>query len=254
MTRHFRKSYNDVMARADITHAAKSLYTVIANYQGNKDHAWPSILQLAKDIGGSDKTVQRGVNQLEAVGLITIEHRGERKVNWYRITESAPISGTVGETATAPKMSADSKTSAKTHLPPKCQQPAPKMSADLPPKCPPKKKRLIKDLKKKATSPAVQKPKTSTTTKKPFIKPTIEDLKEEIRKKGYSGVDADEFYLKYEANGWRVQRGTKPMESWRLTLYRWHKNEQERGNSNGQKTTKRVFSTEAAPGEAVFAV
>ena len=88
------------------------------------------------------------------------------------------------------------------------------------------------------TTAKTSKTKKSLQTEKVFTKPTIEQLKEEIRKKGYSGVDADEFYLKYEGNGWRVQRNTEPMENWKLTLYRWYQTEQKAGAKDGQTTTR----------------
>ncbi len=101
-------------------------------------------------------------------------------------------------------------------------------------------RRNNKEKKKVAPSAKTTKTKKSLQTEKVFTKPTIEQLKEEIRKKGYSGVDADEFYLKYEGNGWRVQRNTEPMENWKLTLYRWYQTEQKAGAKDGQTTTTRT--------------
>lgn len=92
--------------------------------------------------------------------------------------------------------------------------------------CKPKTEDRRQKKKKKAAS-AVQ-PKKET-----FVKPTIKQLKEWILKKGYS-VDADEFYLKYEANGWMVEKDKKPMQSWKLTLCRWQKNEQRKADREGR--------------------
>ncbi len=72
---------------------------------------------------------------------------------------------------------------------------------------------------------------------KPFVKPTVVELKAYIAKKGYS-VDADEFFEKYEANGWRNGKPLSPMESWKRTVIVWQRNETKdnknrKGTSNG---------------------
>lgn len=113
--------------------------------------------------------------------------------------------------------------------------------------------RNIKKQEREARPSAVQKPKTPPPKKQPFMKPTIQQLKEKISEKGYS-VDADVFYAYYEENDW-IKKNGKPVKDWSATLRTWSARENERGNSNGKKTTQnRKFSTEAAPGEKVLTI
>ena len=59
---------------------------------------------------------------------------------------------------------------------------------------------------------------------KPFIKPTIEEIRSHILEKQYR-VDAEKFCAYYESNGWRV--GRNPMKSWQASLVTWNKNHRE---------------------------
>ena len=60
---------------------------------------------------------------------------------------------------------------------------------------------------------------------KKFVKPTVEEVAEYIREKGYN-VDAEQFVNFYESKGWKV--GTTPMKSWTAAVATWQKR-----NSNG---------------------
>ena len=60
---------------------------------------------------------------------------------------------------------------------------------------------------------------------KKFVKPTVEEVAEYIREKGYN-VDAEQFVNFYESKGWKV--GTTPMKSWTAAVVTWQKR-----NSNG---------------------
>lgn len=65
-----------------------------------------------------------------------------------------------------------------------------------------------------------------------FVKPTIDDVKEHIKKrvaKGRPKVDADQFWSFYESKGWRV--GNQPMKSWEAAIITWEVREIEKGNT-----------------------
>lgn len=63
----------------------------------------------------------------------------------------------------------------------------------------------------------------SVEANEPFTKPTLEDVQQVIRDKGYK-VDAEAFLAFYDSNGWKV--GKNPMKSWRSALVTWHKRHQ----------------------------
>ncbi len=73
---------------------------------------------------------------------------------------------------------------------------------------------------------------------KKFEKPSLAELTAYVAEKGYS-VDPQEFLIKYDGNGWLCGKPLKPMESWKIVLYRWHKNgvqdnQSRKGQDNGQ--------------------
>jgi len=103
MTRRFRKMYNDILSRADLTATAKLVYSVLADRQGENGYCWPGIRTLAKDIGASKGAVERAVNRLEAAGLITANRGNKGYNNKYVIT--------VPETETLPAHEGVPKTS-----------------------------------------------------------------------------------------------------------------------------------------------
>lgn len=70
----------------------------------------------------------------------------------------------------------------------------------------------------------------STTKKKTFVKPTIEEVEEYVKEKGYA-VDAESFISFYESNGWKV--GSNPMKSWRAAVTTWQKRIVNDSKSNG---------------------
>ena len=51
-----------------------------------------------------------------------------------------------------------------------------------------------------------------------MTKPTIEDVRAYIIEKNYN-LDAEAFWLSYEAKGWRV--GKNPMQKWRASVSLW---------------------------------
>lgn len=53
-----------------------------------------------------------------------------------------------------------------------------------------------------------------------FSKPTLEDINDYCKEKGYTTIDTSYFYNYYEANGWKV--GKNNMKSWKATLNMWN--------------------------------
>lgn len=72
------------------------------------------------------------------------------------------------------------------------------------------------------------KPKRKSKAK-PFVKPTIEEIRAYIDEKGVS-VDAEKFYHFYESKGWMV--GKNKMKSWTSAIQTWA-----RGSDKNQRTS-----------------
>lgn len=62
--------------------------------------------------------------------------------------------------------------------------------------------------------------------RQPFEKPTLEQVAEQCRLKGYALVDPEAFWAYYEANGWHV--GKQSMRSWTAALAMWQARERDR--------------------------
>ena len=75
--------------------------------------------------------------------------------------------------------------------------------------------RLEKEIKK-------YKPKTSR-----FIKPTLEEVAQAFKDKGYQKKHAESFISHYESNGWKV--GKNSMKNWKATVAQWCTRMKEKG-------------------------
>ena len=59
-----------------------------------------------------------------------------------------------------------------------------------------------------------------------FVKPTLDEIKQEMAKRGLPDSEAETFLKHYEANGWRV--GNLPMKSFPHAVGNWARNYQEK--------------------------
>lgn len=57
--------------------------------------------------------------------------------------------------------------------------------------------------------------------KKPFQKPSVEDIKQYCKERS-NNIDAEQFFNFYESKGWVV--GKSPMKSWKAAIITWEKN------------------------------
>ena len=78
-------------------------------------------------------------------------------------------------------------------------------------------------------------PKEDNSKAKRFIKPTLQEIEQCIKEKGYN-IDAGSFYDYYEANGW-VQGQGKPIKNWKAALSTWNRRSEQfvsvfQGNKN----------------------
>ena len=73
---------------------------------------------------------------------------------------------------------------------------------------------------------------------KRFTKPTLQEIEDCIREKGYN-VDAGAFYDYYEANGWK-QAGGNPIKNWKAALSTWNRREGDLFKNNERKASPPV--------------
>jgi hypothetical protein len=87
---------------------------------------------------------------------------------------------------------------------------SPKQSGTLP---------QSKDKPKESLSP--NEDKLQTREENHVRKPTVDQVREYVQRKGYSEVDPEMFIAHYESNGWRV--GKVSMINWRSAVATWHR-------------------------------
>ncbi len=104
------------------------------------------------------------------------------------------------------------------------------------------------DVEEAAASSAPAAPRKAK--KASFAAPTLEQVAEHCRVKGYWLVSPEAFWAYYEANGWRV--GRAPMRSWTAALAMWQARELKRtGGSRPQPPSANLFSS-AQPSANLF--
>lgn len=72
--------------------------------------------------------------------------------------------------------------------------------------------------------------------RKPFVKPTVEELRLACAKTGLPEIEAEKFYNYYESKGWFV--GKSPMKSWVGALANWKINWQQSNGFGGRTNGK----------------
>lgn len=78
--------------------------------------------------------------------------------------------------------------------------------------------------------------KKQSKSKKEFTPPTVEEVREYVKEKGYN-IDADYFWSYYNASDW-IDKNNEPVLNWKLKLVTWAKKEEE-------KPKKRQYTTAA---------
>jgi len=81
----FTQVPNAILRAADLTIGAKLTYAMFLSYAWNNDCCFPGQDRLAADMGMSRSRVTEYVSELERVGLITIQRRGQGTTNLYTV-------------------------------------------------------------------------------------------------------------------------------------------------------------------------
>ena len=72
---------------------AKCVYEQLLCHAREKETCYPGHTTLARELGKSVDTIQRGLRELHDVGLITWKRRGLTKTNLYTIVEFSEVPG-----------------------------------------------------------------------------------------------------------------------------------------------------------------
>lgn len=76
---------NFILESKEISIGAELTYAMLLKYAREMDECFPGQERLAKDMGNGVRSVVRYIAELEEVGLITIQRRGQGRPNLYTI-------------------------------------------------------------------------------------------------------------------------------------------------------------------------
>ena len=76
---------NFILESKEISVGAKLTYAMLLKYARELDNCFPGQDRLAKDMGNGERSVRRWLQELEGVGLISIQQRGQGRPNLYTV-------------------------------------------------------------------------------------------------------------------------------------------------------------------------
>jgi hypothetical protein len=76
---------NFILENSQISVGAKLTYAMLLKYAREMDECFPGQDRLAKDMGNGSRSVVRYIAELEEVGLVTVQRRGQGRPNLYTI-------------------------------------------------------------------------------------------------------------------------------------------------------------------------
>lgn len=81
----FTQVPNFILKRDDISSNAKVVYALLLSYAWYNDHCFPGQNRLEEESGMSQATISRSISELQEVGLLKVERRGQGKTNIYTL-------------------------------------------------------------------------------------------------------------------------------------------------------------------------
>jgi biotin operon repressor len=76
---------NFILESKEISIGAKLTYAMLLKYARELDNCFPGQDRLAKDMGNGMRSVVRYIAELEEVGLVTVQRRGQGRPSLYTI-------------------------------------------------------------------------------------------------------------------------------------------------------------------------
>jgi hypothetical protein len=86
----FTQVPNAILLHPDLSQGAKLTYAILLKYAWEKNSSFPGQERLAKDLGGTDRSVRTYLKDLERVGLVEIHQRGLGRPNLYILNVTVP--------------------------------------------------------------------------------------------------------------------------------------------------------------------
>ena len=84
----FTQVPNFILKNAQVSSNAKVAYALLLSYAWNFDRVFPGQGRMAEDMGTSQPTVARAIAELERIGYLDIERRGQGLTNVYVLHHS----------------------------------------------------------------------------------------------------------------------------------------------------------------------
>ncbi|MFN8495567.1 MAG: helix-turn-helix domain-containing protein [Caldilineaceae bacterium] len=81
----FTQVPNCVLNHKDLSFAAKVIYAKLLSYAWHNDRVYPGQVRMGEEIGTSQPTIARAIQELETLGLLTITRRGQGQTNIYTL-------------------------------------------------------------------------------------------------------------------------------------------------------------------------
>lgn len=76
---------NFILVSKDLSIGAKLTYAMLLKYARERHNCYPGQATLAREMGGGERSVRRWLKELEKVGLLSVERRGQGKSNFYTV-------------------------------------------------------------------------------------------------------------------------------------------------------------------------
>ena len=81
----FTQVPNFLLKSKNLTAGDKMTFAMLLSYAWQNDYCFPGQVRLGQDLGLHETNVRKHLKSLEAVGLLSIQRRGQGKTNIYEL-------------------------------------------------------------------------------------------------------------------------------------------------------------------------
>lgn len=81
----FTQVPNCVLNNKELSFAAKVIYAKLLSYAWHNERVYPGQVRMGEEIGTSQPTIARAIQEMEEHGLLTITRRGQGQTNIYTL-------------------------------------------------------------------------------------------------------------------------------------------------------------------------
>ena len=79
----FTQIPNCVLNEKDLSFASKVVYAKLLSYAWNNNRVFPGQERMAEEVGTSQPTITRAITELEKIGYLEVQRRGQGRTNLY---------------------------------------------------------------------------------------------------------------------------------------------------------------------------